>query len=111
MLIHHLVGHLVTHFYRNENGNSQAQSQPGHSPPLGVKLTPFHLLSLVSITIFGIWRLLLSYYDQWVVITRVELVLVTIAAAMYGVISQLVAWEGLHFVGLMASQIILSHDD
>jgi hypothetical protein len=87
MLIHHLVGHLVTHFYRNENGNGQAQSQLDHSPPLGVKLTPFHLLSLVSIAIFGIWRFLLSYYDQWVVITRVELVLVTIAAAMYGVIS------------------------
>ena len=96
VFLHHLVGFLVTHFLRPENRNSlpvvaafYVENRPDHRPPLGVELTGFHLLGFVTVLAFGIWRVVLSYYDDWVtvVVTRVELIVFTVVALVYAFIS------------------------
>ena len=99
VFVHHLVDLLITHCCRSEGRNNRVcatvRGRWDHNPPLWVELTPYHLLTLISIVSFGAWRILLSYHDEWVLVTRVELGVVTFIGAVYAFISQLVARQRL----------------
>lgn len=70
-------GVLVAHSPRNNDG--QVENQPCRLSRLATPLTGYHLLNIVSVLVFGIWKVVMSDHKGLVVVTRVELVLVMIS--------------------------------
>ena len=70
-------GGLIAHSPRNND--DQVENQPSRLSLLAAPLTGYHLLNIVSVLVFGIWKVVMSDRKGLVVVTRVELVLVMIS--------------------------------
>ena len=80
MLAHYLKGDLIAHSPRN---NNQVEDQPSRLSLLAPPLTGFHLLNIISVLVFGIWKVVMSGHKGLVVVTKVELVLIMILGLVY----------------------------
>ena len=82
MPVHHLKGVTIAHTPENDDSN-QVENPPRRLSLLAAPLRGCDALHLVTVLVFGSWKVLLSGHDGLVVPTKVELVLLTISGLVY----------------------------
>ena len=75
----------LTFFARNDGAGveSQPAPEPGLPASLVVVLTGFNLLNIISLVVFGVWKVLLTGNERGISMSRVELSLLMVSGLMY----------------------------
>ena len=72
-------GVLIAHSQAPRSNDNQVENPPSRLSRLAAPLTGYHLLNVVSVLVFGTWKVVMSDHKGLVVVTRVELILVMIS--------------------------------